>query len=501
VETSEAARRIFWRHRWLLLILMILPAAAVVALKEHQPVNYAATSTIQGQGTTPDAPTQVTAIQSRVSAIATNPALVQTVINQERVNRNALQVAQHAISVTPLGTSAIMTITVTDRSPKVAVDLAGLLANAVATQLDQVGVNGNPELAQLRQTNSELTARRNQLLSQLGTANASNAAGVAAQQQLAAVEQELSSNESQIQQVLGALTTETGAAVISVAPKATAASRHAAVDGALAALLGLVVGLLIVTIREIIWPTVAQPGAGARELGAVLLGSAEASGDNIIRLDRELPELLNLAAHRAGVLTIVLTGPGSHARLSALAARLRDELPTPERADARSSRAWAATRIDHGHAGDDSGPNGDVRRKAVVEGGHRAVGLATDRASDIAAAWPSEPQRTVVTLDDIRLGSPPPDAALVVVLPRFAPHSALDQAADLGITADWPILGVIGIRRQRWLAGVIAQRAAPPAARAPGERLPDARAPEAREADTVPLSQAPDNIHMEREDD
>jgi hypothetical protein len=63
----------------------------------------------------------------------------------------------------------------------------------------------------------------------------------------------------------------------------------------------------------------------------------------------------------------------------------------------------------------------------------------------------------VVTLNDIRLGAPPPDAALVVVLPRFAPHIALDHAADLGVTADWPILGVIGIRRQSWLATLIAR--------------------------------------------
>ena len=48
-----------------------------------------------------------------------------------------------------------------------------------------------------------------------------------------------------------------------------------AVDGALAGLLGLVVGLLFATLREVMRPTVAQPAAGARELGAVLLGNSE----------------------------------------------------------------------------------------------------------------------------------------------------------------------------------------------------------------------------------
>ena len=115
---------------------------------------------------------------------------------------------------------------------------------------------------------------------------------------------------------------------------------------------------------------------------------------------------------------------------------------------------------------------------------------------------------------------PPPDAALVIALPRFAPHSALDQAADLGTTADWPILGVIGIRRRSWLATRIARLTArlsaspearapdagvpdagAPGAGAPGAGAPDAQAPEAEEHQPVPGLGAPDDIHREREDD
>ena len=141
--------------------------------------------------------------------------------------------------------------------------------------------------------------------------------------QLAAAEQELANNESEQQQVLATLTTETGASVVSVPTAAAAASRHAVVYGALAGLLGLIVGLLFATLREVLRPTVAQPGAGARELGAVLFGTAEERGGQIVALGRDLPERLNLAAHRAGVSTVVLTGPGSPGRLSSLAARLR----------------------------------------------------------------------------------------------------------------------------------------------------------------------------------
>ena len=508
MEASEAVRRIFWRHRWMLLILMILPAIAVVPLKEHQQVTYAATATIQGQGTTPDADTQVSAIQSRVSAVAKDPALVQDAISEARVTRDANQVARHEISVATLGDSAIMVLTVTDPSAQVATALATSLANWVVFQLNQLGVKDNPELAALSKTSSQLATRRNQLLSQIGSTTASNAAtNVSVQSllsQLGAIEQQQATNESETQQILATLTTETGASVVSLPTYSTGVSRHVAVDGVLAALLGLVLGLLIATIRDVIRPTVGQPAAGARELGAVLLGSSDAHGDRIVRVDRDLPERLNLAAHRAGVQTIVLTGPGSRDRLAALAARLRDELPPPERADARGVWGRASGRLDHSHADDDPGTNGEGRRPATFDSGHRPVGLATDRPTDIAAARPpkpAKPQRTVVTLDDIRLGAPPPDAALVVVLPRFAPHGALDQAADLGVTADWPILGVIGIRRRSWLSMRLSPPVAAPEAPVRDARLPDGRATEIRDPETVPDLRVPDDIQMEREDD
>ena len=297
-------------------------------------------------------------------------------------------------------------------------------------------------------------ARRDQLQTELSQDGAVNAATSVPVQsllsQLAAAEQELANNESEQQQVLATLTTETGASVVSVPTAATGASRHAVVYGALAGLLGLIVGLLFATLREVLRPTVAQPGAGARELGAVLFGTAEERGGQIVALGRDLPERLNLAAHRAGVRTVVLTGPGSPGRLSSLAARLRGEMPAPESAD---GLALGTARTETGHGDDASHERRRQARRRSSAASTATVGLATtDWSVAVTAAQSAEPQRTVVTLNDIQLGAPPPDAALVVVLPKFAPHSALDQAADLGVTADWPILGVIGVRRRGWLA-------------------------------------------------
>ncbi len=452
MEASETGRRIFWRHRWLLLVLVILPAIGVVVLREGQPVTYAATAVVQGQDTVPDTSTQVSAIQARVASVASDPVTVQAALTQAKVNRDASQVAAHDVSVTPMSTSAIMSITVTDKDPQAALAISTSLATAVVNQLNQLGVKGNPELAQLSQIHAGLVSRTSQLQSELSASGTGNAAASPQVQsllsQLAAAEQELANNNSQQQQVLATLTTETGASVVSLPVDAVAASRHAAVYGALAGLLGLIVGLLFAALREVLRPTVAQPDAGARELGAVLFGTAEERGGKIVALGRDLPERLNLAAHRAGARTVVLTGPGAPARLTSLAARLR----ATQSADGLS---LGTTRSESDN-GTDASPNGEAKRPSRVGSEHRAVGLATtDWPASATAAQSSEQQRTVVTLNDIRLGAPPPDVALVVVLPRFASHTALDQAADLGVTADWPILGVIGIRRRGWLAALL----------------------------------------------
>jgi hypothetical protein len=429
VEASEAIRRIFWRHRWLLLILVIVPAAAVAVKQLAQPVTYTATASVQGQGTTPDTTTQVSAIQSRVTAVATDPAVVQQAITAAGVDRNATDVARHEISVTPLGTSAVMALTITDPGTDVALRLTAELGTIVVRQLNQLGITDNPELSALNKSVVQLTVRRDELVTKLDAATASGVASTSVQAQsllaeLSATEQQLATTEATSQQVLTSLSANTGASLVSSPSSATQASRHVLAYGALAAVLGLVIGLLFASLREVARPTVAEPAAGARELGAIPLGDAELRGDQVNGIDDELAGRLTVAARRVGAGTVVLTGPVSGTRLDALARRLNTELSSPPLAPARprSDGDWLAAPLLAS-----AGPPGDGPAVLLESG-----------------------PPTVVTLRDIRLGDGRVDAALVVALPRFAPHSSLDQAADLSLATDWPVLGVIGLRQSRW---------------------------------------------------
>lgn len=434
MEASEAIRRIFWRHRWLLLILLILPAVGVVALQEHQPVTYSASASVQGQGTTPDAQTQVSAIQSRVTAVATDPVTVRQAITAAGIKRDSITVAKNDVSVSPLGSSAVMVLTVTDPSRPAAVKLAGSLATVVVNQLNQLGVQDNPELSKLNASILQLTDRRNKLVSELDNATAAGVQSTSVQAQsllaqLSATEQELATEESTSQQIISTLSANTGASVVSTPSTASGASRHAVTYGALAAVLGLVLGLLFASLREIIRPTIAQPSAGARELGTIPLGNATVAGDRITAIDDDISGRLSLTAQRAGARTIVLTGPCSRARLAALADMLNRDLP-----GGRPGRE-SAVRIGNGHPVD---PHESRLRMRVV------------------------------ALPDIRLGEQPRDAALVVVLAAFASRRSLDEAADLSAATDWPVLGVIGLRGRGWFGRDPRARRAPGGGAEPG---------------------------------
>lgn len=475
MEASEAIRRIFWRHRWLLLILVIVPTAAVVALRQHQPVMYTATANLQGQGITPDSSTQVSAIQSRVTAVATDPAVVQPAITAAGVARDASQVARHEVSVTPLGTSAVVALTVTDRSQSVALRLAGTLAEVVVDRLNQLGISDNPELSALNKSIAALTAARDTLVAQLGTTSAAGVSSTSVQAQsllarLSATEQELATNEATSQQILTTLSAETGASVVSTPSAATEASRHAVTYGALAALLGLVIGLLVGALREIARPTVAQPTAGARELGAIAFGDAGVRGERVTGVDDDLARRLNLAARKSGTHTIVLTGPVSGTLLAALADRLNIELAAAQPPRHGDPDSWVRTPVPARVSGPAQSSGDAVTHSAAAWDGtgprHPAetangdgAGVRAGHPDGIQDSWP---RLTVVAMPDIRLGERPLDAALVVTLPRFAPHGSLDQAADLHTATDWPILGVIGLYRSR---GRAARPTAAPKAR------------------------------------
>jgi capsular polysaccharide biosynthesis protein len=442
MEANEAMRRIFFRHRWLLIILTLVPIAGMASYLVTRPITYAATASIQAQAAEPQAQTQAAAILSQVTAIATSPVQVQAAITTARADRNALTLARHHITVTSLGTSAVVSVTVTDSSPQVAIALTNALAGGIVSKLNGLGTQSASQLAALADQRAQLTADKAKLLSQLSSTRlpATSAVVQGMIAQLNAVENQLTANATSVQQVMANSTINEGADVISLPSFAVSQSRHVATESALAGLLGLVIGLLIATIRELSWPTLADPGAAARELSLVLVGNAQVTRDNAARGDSELAIRLDLAAHRLGASTLVLTGPVPPAQLRALARELDDTVPAGE-PPIGSGQPADGVRVPVIKAlSSHSSPNGDTR---TPNGSFSTVSSRTLNAGTARAGL------TVAALPDLTLRARPEDPALVLVLPRFARRAALDAAVDLGVTTGWPVLGVIGLRQVR----------------------------------------------------
>lgn len=445
MEANEVMIRIVWRHMRLLVIMVLLPIAVLLPLRLAQPVNYAATADVQTQASAPSASTQVSSILSQVSAIATNPAVVQNAIDAAKVDRSAVDVAKHQISTASLNSSGIVAVTVKDPERRVAARLGSALAAAVVAALNAPGSATRQQLQLLTLQETQLKATQQSLESQL---NADERAGMAATDpqvqaaitELAGVETQLAGTQTAQQQILSNRNANEDASVISEPTVATTTSapRNVGVDVALAGLLGLVVGLLIATIDELIRPTLADPEAGARELGVLFLGNAEPPGEDdadrdSVDLEGDLLARLHLAADRLGVLTLVLTGPVPPLQLTQLSAEVNRRLTeadasrdrrTPPRPKGRSAPAAI------------NGRNGRRPGSSAVKSPALAIGSAL-------------PTPKVHVLSALGLESRPEAPSILVALRRFAPRESLDRVADLGEATGWPILGVVGVRQKR----------------------------------------------------
>ena len=464
MDANDAMRRILWRHRWLLLAFTVIPIVLVVPLLSMRPVLYSATANVQAQAAVPDSDTQVLGLVGRVTAVATSLDVVHRAIVAAGVDRSALDVARNHVTAASVGSSGVVAVTVTDRDRAVAVALTRDLAQSVVDSLNSLGSNSSVQLATLTAQQVALTAQRTSLLEQLAKAQAAHQQvtdpGVQALiTELNAVEAQLSNNASATQQLLASTGAKAAAGVVNSPIFATAVRAPVASYGALAGLLGLVLGLLIVTVRELVRPTVAEPSAGARELGLVLLGQSRLSKTGAADPDEDLLARLEISAHRIGAGTLVLTGPLPPAQLSALADTLDAGLRPAEGIPPTSgNRAPAIAAVP-------SSPPAPTQ---------------IPRAGRIGGACGP----TVTVLSDAALAAHLQDEALILVLPAFAPRSALDQVGDLAIMTGWPVLGVVGVhkqtRRQRKAWKRAAAAAAEAAAAAAEAAAAAAPAPAAR---------------------
>lgn len=459
---NEPFRCIVAGHRLLLAVFVIAPLALVAAFAARGTNQFAATSRIQATSDTLGSDTEADSVLNRVRGIATSTDTVRRALADAKVQgRDPAYIAAHEIALSRLGSSGVVDIIVTDPSADVARSVAGALGSEVVRFLNGVGsASSDAPLQSLQQQEQKLVAERNRLVAELGQAtSAAERATISAQ--MSALDQQRSDLTGAIQQLEVMIASDSSAAVISPAGPAKAASSSLPLRLVLAGIGGLVAGLLIAALLEIIRPRLADARAVAREVGAPLLGTlvrptpAPRGGLGRLRralfrlrrkfggrrtapapsLDADTALALRRAAAGAHVGTVALIGAAAGDQAAALARAL--------------TRQLAPASVANGRAGSDRAPSprgsGGVASRSGPGGVMQASRARTQEATRQIVAPPATTGIRVATVADIGGGIPGERYGLLVTARALMRTAEVGRVSDLATATGWPIVGVLDI--------------------------------------------------------
>jgi capsular polysaccharide biosynthesis protein len=339
MELNEAGRRIFLQHWRLIAVVLAVSIGAAALLHRGDATTYTASTRLVLDTQDPQSSTGSTVIGDTARAIATSPYEIKQALDNAGIHgRSPEAVAKH-VSASPLGTSGVLQLSVSDSSPVVAQRLADALAQSVIQT--RSSVNGK----RFREISSDLDSRIAQLNRQIADRDATidshnrqlaagvtgaRAARLRSQLDATARARDFAAQERGVlvSERLGLLSTEAlrpQASVISAATRPVKPDSSRAVpDLMLGVLLGLVLGVGIAAVLETLRPRLQGGDALARELRTSHLGSlpSGAGTDGISWGGEPLSLMLRLAAKGAGVRRVSLLAAAPIPELDAIANRL-----------------------------------------------------------------------------------------------------------------------------------------------------------------------------------
>jgi capsular polysaccharide biosynthesis protein len=451
MDVNEILHRIVRGHRLLLAVCLLVPLAAVAALQATTPTLWTAVARLQGGTVLPGSDTEADAILNVVKGIATSPALARRAADEAGVADRDPAATAAEIDVARLGSSAVFDLSVTDKDPQVAVAFATAAAN------DVVGLLNNAGDARTANLLSGLQARQKDLFTQRqSTAKALTLAKdpIASAAQLSGIDQQLTDLSSAISQlqVSGVSAAGTGSASVISPPTAAArAPRALASRIGLAIAVGLLLGLLLASLAEVLRPRVADAHTFARRLAVSVLGrvrAARGSGPgarDAVELHPGTAVTVRRAAGRVGVRRVLLVGPVPQERQRAVAAVLQWD-----GAGAGRVNGDAGVRPSPDHDGLGTVPAAPQRPTAVLE-----RQIADPVAAVGATDWDVRPYADVDVLEDTA------PTGLLALVPPLVRDAELYRVSELARATGLPVIGVLAdvrcthrrrIRVPRWTA-------------------------------------------------
>jgi len=435
VETDEVAARLLRQYWALLLICVLVPLVVVSVIVARQPAAYSANARIITSSEVPASAAVADAMVSQVQGIATGQTAASQALRAAGVRRN-LGAFIASISVAGVGTSQVVNLTVTDPSPKAAQQLTRALADQVVSGLNKVGVSGmskaltviDADLVQLTENRALLAARA-----------AASPQNQQLQAKLAGLDQVIANFTGDRARLLIQASTAGLASVIDEPGLPLHAESKALPQKlALAGLLGLVIGILLAAIAELIRPTLPGSQRVSRRLEVPMLGRLI---DPDLRAEHEpdfasLVLRVRLAASHADVSTVALVDVDVDGErdLAELARELEHALAPAPHHHRSAAGAPMAT--------DNLNGNGD----ATSGSGSPGTTLVMDKLAAVRS-----PVLRVCAMAQMQSCAEPGPVGILVLSGPVARVSRISALVGLATSSGWPILGVVGVPRLRKL--------------------------------------------------
>jgi capsular polysaccharide biosynthesis protein len=460
MELNEAFRRIVVGHLRLLVPFVLLPVLGIGWLAMTARTEYAASARIQASSATIGSDTEADSVLNRVRGVATSTAILAKALDTAHVADRSVADISSEVTVSRLGSSPLLDITVTDSSAAVAHDVSDGLANSV---VDFLTVDGSQQaqrlVKQLTDQQQELTFQRQMLAGQLSATNEATARETLSSR-LSTVDQQLNDMGSTLRELQVTIATDSSASLVSSASTAKATHSTLPVKAVLAVIAGLLAGLLVASLLEVAVPRVFNSSSFARETGVPVLGRIAAvapngspqEGDARARyqLSPESVVALRHAAARADAQTIVLVGEPDAIRAAELARTITGQLATRSAVQATSNGHAGQARSAAAVSSDPAKATTSMVAKTATKTATKSAARTQPRSTASRRAIEQEPP-VVIQLSDLAERNLSRDAAILVIVADRAPYRDFQGIQDLASATGWPIIGVLGqpIRRRR----------------------------------------------------
>jgi uncharacterized protein involved in exopolysaccharide biosynthesis len=451
MELNEAVRRILGVH-WRLVVFFVTFGIGVAAVLHVTDVRmYTASARMVLDTQDPQSRAESVAIVDTARAIATSPADVSDALSAAHVSgRDAVQVAEHRVSVRGLGSSGVFQLSVSDRDPLTAAAIANTLAaQVIRARLSVTEGQARQILTDLGRKIDDLSARisytdaRIESLNQriAGSSDPETVSSLRRERDDASrlsdfLGQQRAGLEAQRTSVLSTDSLRPKPTIISRAERPTRADSSGLLpDVILGALLGLILGVGVAGIIETFRPTLVGAEALAREFRAPLLGTLTGQPDagEAFQDGTAIAMRLRLAAEAASLRGVGLVPIGPHANVGSLAERL-DAVSFQEASAVEAAEPGLAKPFE-----------------AAVAGrlGRAAAGTLTGRSPLPVRIRPFEGQNA--SLSNGSGGG----TGLVLVVPSIVKKTELAEAGHLLTVSRLPLLGLITYARPRTASKVL----------------------------------------------